>query len=133
MSGRGRKKEMVPSVVQRVEDLDVFQLAHRLTLKVYDLTARFPKSETFALTSQLRRASVSICSNMAEGAGRDSRSEFHRFVSIAKGSAREVAYQLVLARDLHYISEEKWALLTEMTDHIQRMLSRLMTSLKETT
>ena len=117
--------------VQRVEDLDVFRMAHELTLQIYSVTAQFPKDEIFGLTSQMRRASVSICSNLTEGAGRDSRPEFHRFSSIAKGSVREVSYQLMLANDLGYVDEKLYGQLMEKMDYIQRMLSRLMTTLRK--
>ena len=117
--------------MQRVEDLDVFRMAHKLTLQIYAITAQFPKDETFGLTSQMRRASVSICSNLAEGAGRESRAEFHRFTSIAKGSVRELSYQLMLVNDLGYMDEKLCEQLMEKMDYIQRMLSRLMTSLRK--
>jgi four helix bundle protein len=81
--------------------LDVWNAAHQLTLQIYQLSATFPHYEQFGLTSQLRRASVSIGANIAEGSGRGSK-EFARFLGIALGSANEVEYLLLVASDLQY-------------------------------
>ena len=85
--------------------LDVWQKAHRLTLEVYRLTKSFPLDERFGLTSQMRRCSASIAANIAEGCGRGSNAEFHRFLQMAMGSASELEYHLLLSRDLGYLAE----------------------------
>jgi four helix bundle protein len=90
--------------MQNFKELKVWQKAHRLTLDVYKVTTRFPKDEMFGLTSQMRRSSASIPTNIAEGCGRDSRAELARFLSIAMGSASELEYQLILAKDLTQVS-----------------------------
>lgn len=89
--------------MRSVEDLDVFKLAHRLALDVYRVTESFPRTEQFGLTAQLRKAACSAPSNLVEGANRNSRAEFRHFVGIARGSASEARYQLLLAIDLGYV------------------------------
>lgn len=84
------------------EDLVVWQKAHSFVLATYRLSATFPGHELYGLTSQLRRAAVSVAANVAEGYGRTSRAEKVRFFSIAQGSADECRYYLVLAKDLKY-------------------------------
>jgi four helix bundle protein len=81
------------------KDLMVWSKAHQLTLCIYQRTQRFPKEEMFGLTSQVRRASASIGASIAEGCGRRSDAEFRRFLQIARGSASELEYHLLLARD----------------------------------
>jgi four helix bundle protein len=80
--------------------LMVWQKAHQLTLGIYELTANFPRDEVYGLTSQVRRAAASIPANVAEGCGRDGDTELARFLRIAMGSANELEYHLILARDL---------------------------------
>lgn len=112
-----------------VADLEVFKLAHELVLRVYELTRRFPSDERFGLTAQVRRAAVSVPANLAEGAGRLHRAEYRQFVGIAKGSAAEVSYHLLLARDLGHINEEEYRRVREGYDSIGRMLTRLAQAL----
>ncbi len=88
-----------------VEDLEVFRRSHKLTLKVYRITDRFPAAEKFGLTAQMRRAVVSVPCNLIEGAHRLNRAEYRQFAGIAKGSAGELKYQLLLAKDLGYIPD----------------------------
>jgi four helix bundle protein len=102
--------------------LDVLTKAHVLALDVYKSTASFPRDETFGLTSQARRAAASIGSNLAEGSGRDSDRELAR---IALGSASELEYQLLLARDLGFLSGDDWVRLSAQTREVQRMLAAL--------
>ena len=83
--------------------LKVWEKAHHLTLEIYRATASFPRAETYGLTSQIRRASSSICANLAEGCGRGGDAELARFCGIARGSASELEYHLLLARDLHLL------------------------------
>ena len=86
--------------MKSVVDLDVFKLAHQLALKTYSTTKTFPRAETFSLVDQMRRAATSIGMNLMEGAMRLGTKEYRQFVGIARGSAGEVCYQLLLARDL---------------------------------
>ena len=78
----------------------VWEKAHQLTLSIYNVTAAFPSEETYGLTSQMRRAASSIPSNIAEGCGREGDAELSRFCTIARGSASELEYQILLSRDL---------------------------------
>jgi four helix bundle protein len=94
--------------MNRVEDLDVFKLAHELALKIYLVTKAFPKGELFSLIEQTRRAAISVGMNLMEGAMRLGSREYRQLVGIARGSAGEVCYQLLLARDLKYISNETY-------------------------
>uniref|UniRef100_F4CDK8 S23 ribosomal protein n=1 Tax=Sphingobacterium sp. (strain 21) TaxID=743722 RepID=F4CDK8_SPHS2 len=80
--------------------LDFWLRSHKLTLKIYHLTHRFPKEELFGLTSQMRRSALSIPSNIAEGCGRNSNNELKRFLTIASGSVSELQYQLILCKEL---------------------------------
>jgi four helix bundle protein len=110
-------------------DLQVWSKAHQLTLAVYKRTKVFPLDERFGLTSQIRRAAASIGANLAEGCGRRSDGEFGRFVQIAMGSAVELSYHLLLARDLGLLSPAEFAPLHSETDEISRMLSGLQSKL----
>ena len=114
----------------KLEDLDVFRLAHKMTLKIYEITKDYPNIEKFGLTSQMRRASSSICMNLMEGAHRISKNEYRHFVSIAKGSCGEIKYQLLLSRDLKYISENVYREFAEAFERISMMLTKLHSSLK---
>ncbi len=86
-------------------NLKVWEKSHRLTLQMYKITRSFPKEELYGLTSQIRRASVSVPTNIAEGCGRGSDADFKRFLQIAFGSASEVEYLLLLSTDLQYVNE----------------------------
>ena len=83
--------------------LKVWEKAHQLALQVYKTTVNFPREELYGLTSQIRRSSMSIPTNIAEGCGRHTDAEFARFLQIAMGSASETEYQLLLARDLEFL------------------------------
>jgi four helix bundle protein len=106
--------------------------AHGLTLQVYKITESFPKEELYGLTSQIRRAAVSIPTNIAEGCGRGSNIELRRFLEIAMGSAGEVEYQLLLAHDLRYIDEGKYDSLNSSIIEIKRMIATYIRKIKET-
>ena len=107
-------------------DLTVWRKAHLLTLATYKVTARFPKDELYTLTSQMRRSSSSIGTNIAEGCGRRGNGEFHKFLQYAAGSASELEYQFLLARDLSYFSEEQYELLQLSVVEIKKMLASLI-------
>src|SRR5437588_10612860 len=98
------------------KDLRVWQSAHALTLAVYAATRGFPKEELFGLTSQLRRAAASVAANLAEGCGRKSDRELLRYIQIARGSASELEYHFILARDLQLIKLEVFtALMSQLS------------------
>ena len=107
-------------------DLLVWQKAHALVLAVYQLTKAFPREETYGLTSQIRRAAVSIPANIAEGFPKRTVAEKRRFLEIAKGSLEEVRYYIILALDLHYITE---ASLQSSLEEVSRLLYRSTQSL----
>jgi four helix bundle protein len=111
-------------------NLKVWTKAHRLTLAVYTGTENFPKSELFGLRSQIRRASVSIEANLAEGCGRRSDGELARFVQIAMGSGAELSCHLLLAKDLGFMNETEYAALHQGTSEVLRMLSALSETVK---
>jgi len=103
-----------------------------LTLAVYQITHAFPKEEMYGLTSQLRRASSSVGANIAEGCGRRWDGEMRRFVQIARGSANEVEYHLLLAKDLNFFSRDGHKDLEAKVLEVQRMLASLAQRLKVT-
>ena len=105
--------------------LEVWQASHSLTLDVYRLTSRFPVAERYGLTSQVRRAAASIPSNIAEGAGRRTQADYARFLDMALGSANEVEYQIVLARDLSLVEHIEADQLIDRIDHVRRRLLNL--------
>ena len=106
--------------------LVVWQKGIELALETYRLSRRFPREETYGLSSQIRRAAVSIPANIAEGNGRIHRREYANHVSVARGSLREVETLAEIARRLGYISEEELAKLRELLDHVGRMLTSLL-------
>ena len=105
--------------------LAVWEKSHRLTLRLYSATSTFPKSEMFGLTSQIRRAAASIGANLAEGCGRHRDTEFGRFLLISVGSASELEYHLILARDLSFLTAESYESLQKDLNEIGRMLVAL--------
>ena len=116
--------------MQDFKNLKVWQAAHQLVLEIYRLTADFAEQERYGLTSQMRRAAVSIPSNIAEGCGRDNDGDFRRFLQIAMGSAAELEYQLLLAQDLSLLEMTQFqAVNTQLVD-VRRMLNGLLQRLK---
>ena len=110
--------------------LSVWQKSHQFTLDVYALTRAYPKEELFGLTSQIRRSSSSIATNIAEGCGRGSDADFGRFLQMAMGSASESEYQILLSFDLNYIDENQYKQMNAKVTEIKRMLSSLITKTK---
>jgi len=110
--------------------LQVWQKAHQLTLAVYQHTHSFPSAERYGLTSQLRQAGSSIPANLAERCGRGSDADFARFVQIAIGSASELDYHLLLARDLGYLTDEVHHACKEQVGRVTRMLHGLLKRLR---
>lgn len=111
------------------KELVVWQKSFSLALDVYRITGTFPDSERFALQSQMRRAGVSIPSNIAEGSKRGTNKDFSSFLRIAHGSAAELETQLLLAKELHYISEQHHKESEEKLSEVMKMLSALLQSL----
>ena len=113
--------------VRNFEDLDVFKRAYRISLEVHKASLGFPRNEQYALGDQIRRASKSICANIAEGFGkqRQSRAEFRRFIMMAMGSADEMRVWLRYALDLGYIEEAQWRAWRDEYQEIAKMLQGL--------
>jgi four helix bundle protein len=116
--------------MQDFRNLKVWEKAHVLTLDIYRASKSFPREEMYGLTSQMRRAAVSIGSNIAEGACRKGDVEFARFLQMAIGSASEVEYQLLLARDLEMLKTSDYQPLSEGTIDVKRMLASLIKKLR---
>ena len=110
-------------------NLEVWKKSIDLSLEVYRLTKKFPKEEIFVLTSQMRRCSNSIPSNIAEGSSNRSKLDFKRFLNIALGSSFELETQILLSFRLGYLSDTDYTILSETLNHIQRMLQNLIKSL----
>ncbi|HLN96720.1 MAG TPA: four helix bundle protein [Flavobacterium sp.] len=110
----------------------VWEKAHAFVLKTYALTANFPKSEMFNLTSQINRAAVSIPTNIAEGCGRATQKELVRFLYIASGSAHELEYLLLLAADLQLVPPTEAATYSEDIVEVKKMLAALIRKINET-
>lgn len=116
--------------VQNYSDLIIWQKAMELVEIIYELTKRFPKEEQYGLTNQIRRAAVSIPSNIAEGQARKGSAEFKNFLSIASGSRAEVETQLIIAQKQGYISETELKEALALSNEIKRMTHALISKLK---
>ncbi|MDR1206921.1 MAG: four helix bundle protein [Rickettsiales bacterium] len=116
--------------MKSVEDLDVFKKSFDLTSEIYRLTESFPKSETFGLVSQMRRAAISIGSNLMEGGARLTDGEMKQFIGIARGSAAELKFQLMISCRLKFISSADGCVLITETDNIRKMLTGLLKSIQ---
>jgi four helix bundle protein len=114
--------------MHKYKELKVWQKAVELTKLIYELTKTFPQEEKFGLTNQIRRASVSIPSNIAEGAGRNSDKEFVQFLAIAAGSSYEVETQLIIAIELKYVENREDVF--KLIEEIQKMLFTFSNKLK---
>jgi four helix bundle protein len=110
-------------------ELVVWQKAVDLAVNIYEVTNHFPESERFNLTSQMQRSAVSIASNIAEGAGRNSGALFKQFLSIGLGSCYELETQLVISNKLNYLNEEKCRVLVSSAMEIQKMIAGLRNTL----
>ena len=117
-------------MLQSYRDLLVWQKALELAVKTYDFSSQFPKSEIYGLTSQLRRASVSVPSNIAEGYGRGSRKEYVHFLFVAQGSLKELETQTILAQQLAFASSESSNELLGSSEIVGKMLGSLIRSLR---
>ncbi|MGL4385880.1 MAG: four helix bundle protein [Flavobacterium sp.] len=108
----------------------VWQESHQLTLIAYQLTKSFPKEELFGITSQLRRATSSVPTNIAEGCGRESDADFRRFLIMAHSSATEVEYLIFLSAELNYVSKSEFDEFTEKVIVLRKQLRKLIDKLK---
>ncbi len=118
------KKEIIK--IKNFTDLNTWKEAHRLVLAVYKITQNFPREELFGLTSQIRRAAISITSNVAEGFSRKSYKEKSQFYSMALGSLTEVQNQTIIARDLGYIAEKVFKEIEELVIIVSKLLNGLI-------
>ncbi|MGB8770434.1 MAG: four helix bundle protein [Candidatus Korobacteraceae bacterium] len=116
--------------MRNYEDLEVWQKAHALTIKVYRVTDSFPRSEMFGLTSQVRRSASSIGANLAEGCGRWGDAELGRYVQIAMGSASELQNHMGLAKDLQFLSLAEYATILNKLTSIRQMLTAFLQRLR---
>ena len=116
--------------VESYRDLIVWQKAMALAVAIYEQTRTFPREEAYGLTSQLRRAAVSVPSNIAEGQGRTTTNDFLRFLGIAAGSLQEMETQLILAARLGYLAEPNQAQLLDQCREVARLLQGLINSLR---
>jgi four helix bundle protein len=114
------------------KELKVWHKSYELELAIYEASRSFPREEMYGLTSQLRRAAVSIGANIAEGCGRRSDGELVRFLQIARGSASEVEHHLLLARDLKFLQAATHQGIEKRLQEVQRMLTSLVSSIQET-
>jgi len=117
--------------MQDYKSLMVWKKSHNIVLEIYKLTKSFPKEELFGLAGQMRRAALSIPTNIAEGAGRGSKADFNRFLQISFGSISELEYELRLSKDLSFISEPDYSRNMILIIEVKKMLSGLIKSIKK--
>lgn len=118
------------SVINSYKDLIVWQRAMELVVETYKLTERFPKSEIYNLTSQMRRAAISIPSNIAEGRRRGSRKEFKQFLIVAYASGAELETQIEISKRLSLLSKSEFSKVDQMLMETMKMLNKLISSLR---
>jgi four helix bundle protein len=116
--------------MRNYRDLQVWSKAHHLTLELYRMSRQFPREEIYGITSQLRRAAVSIGANLAEGCGRRTSNELARFVRVAMGSASELDYHLLLWRDLGFMSSDDFSISTAKLT-VRKMLTSFLQSVED--
>jgi four helix bundle protein len=121
----------VRPIIRSYRDLAVWKKSMALVLEIYNSTQTFPKIETYGLTCQLRRAAVSIPSNIAEGQARLTTGEFKHFLGNARGSLAEVETQILVAKDLNYLEQNQTETLLRATAELGRMLNGLIAALKQ--
>ena len=111
------------------KELIVWKKSYSLVLLIYKITKKFPKDESYGLTSQIRRASISLPSNIAEGSKRGTRKDFCQFLRVAQGSGAELETQLLLAQDLNYIGNKEYSETNLLLNEIMKMLTGLINKL----
>jgi four helix bundle protein len=112
------------------KNLNIWKLSVDLTNEIYNLTDNFPKSELFGLTSQIRRCSVSVASNIAEGSSRSSNKDFNRFLEISLGSLYELQTQIIISANRNYFETSKLEIIENKIEELQRMISGFQKTLK---
>ena len=117
-------------MIHDYKELDVWKKSVALTTEIYKLTAGFPDSERYGMTSQIRRATTSIPANIAEGWGRGSRGEYIQFLTVARGSLMELETHLIIACNLKFVDSEQLALISKPLNDIEKMLNRLIAVLR---
>jgi four helix bundle protein len=103
-------------------NLEIWKRSHAAAIQIYEVTKSFPSTEKFGLTSQIRRAAVSIPSNIAEGCGHGSNKEFSRYLQIAAASTSELQYQLILAKDLGYLQQNQYREIANIVEEVKKMI-----------
>lgn len=116
--------------MHRFKELEIWKKSRLFCTEIYAITSNFPNDEKFGIINQLRRASVSIPSNIAEGSSRNSNIDFSRFLEIAIGSAYEIETQLLIASDLGFLNQEKAEFLISQLEEIIKMTSKFRSTLK---
>src|SRR3989344_3382806 len=114
--------------ISSYEDLIVWQGAMDLVIAIYEITEKYPKSETYGLTSQTRRSAVSIPSNIAEGRRRGSRKDFRQFLIIAFGSGAELETQIKIAKRLSWCKDLEYTKIDKLLDEVMRMLNKMISN-----
>ena len=117
--------------MKNFRDLQVWNKAHLLVLAAYRVTCGFLKQELYGMTSQIRRCAASVAANIAEGCGKRGNGEFQRYLNIAAGSASELEYHFLLARDLNFVDETSYGQLNSRVVEIKRMLASLIRKVEE--
>jgi len=117
--------------IKSFQDLNIWKESHQLVLEIYKITENFPKEESYALTSQLRRASASIPTNIAEGMGRNTTKELLSFLYNSRGSLSEVIYHLLLSKDLGYIKENNYKELERRYNGLEKGINVLISKLRK--
>ena len=118
-------------MIYSFEKLKVWEKAKDFTVAIYKVTAKYPSDEKFGLVSQLRRACISIASNIAEGSSRNSKKDQNRFYTMAFSSSVEVLNQLIISKELNFIDDESYQLLRSELEHITAMINRLHSPCKK--
>jgi len=116
--------------MKSVKNLDIYKKAHDLTLSLYKQTKNFPEEEKYGIISQIKRASISIPANIAEGAGRNTDKDFSRFLDIATGSSFELETLIILSLNLEFIDDSIYLRIIEYIEEIQKMLFSLKTRIQ---
>lgn len=121
----------IMAVIKTFQELKVWQRAHQLVLEIYEITKKFPTEERYALANQVRRAVVSVASNIVEGFNRCSIRDSVHFYTIARASLEEVKYQLLVARDLGYLPGSSYQHAAQQSDEVGKMLNAWLQSQKK--
>jgi four helix bundle protein len=125
------KEKISNKKINTFKDLNCWQESHLLLLEIYKITSKFPTSEVFALTSQMRRASISITSNLAEGFGRQSYKEKLQFYYFSRGSLIELENQILISKDIGYINLEKYNIINEKINLAHQLINGIISSTKK--